>query len=119
MLPPSWPLLLYAIGGLAVANLNVSNSFNDTTTSVGEGESNDSNNQTGWALGGGVEPPLIQHLTINAEDLYLDLGNASTTSSVQNSAGGFGPVPNSLQSSLTTSANLHANLLKIGLNYKF
>ena len=37
MLPPSWPLLLYATGGLAVANLNVSNSFSDTTTYVGEG----------------------------------------------------------------------------------
>ena len=107
--PTSWPLMLYATGGLGVANLNVSNSLSDTTSLAGEGGGNSSNNQTGWTVGAGLEFPLIQHVTINVEYLYLDLGTVNTNNSIQNSAGGFGIPANSLS----------ANFFKIGLNYKF
>ena len=111
--------MLYATGGLGVANLNVSNSLSDTTSLAGEGGGNSSNNQTGWTVGAGLEFPLIQHVTINVEYLYLDLGTVNTNNSIQNSAGGFGIPANSLTSTFGTSATLRANFFKIGLNYKF
>ena len=117
--PTSWPMMFYATGGLALANVKVSNSFSDTSSLAGTGESSTSSNQLGWTAGAGFELPLAQHLTLNAEYLYVNLGSVDTTSSLENSAGGFGISPNSLASPLTTSVDLHANLFKLGLNYKF
>jgi outer membrane immunogenic protein len=117
--PTIWPLMLYATGGLAVTDLKVSNSFNDTNALLGVGASSASNNPTGWTLGVGFEFPVMQHVTINAEYSYLHLGSVSTNGSIQNSVDGFGISANSLANPLGTSVNLHANLFKIGLNYKF
>lgn len=114
-----WPLMLYATGGLAVTNVKVSTTFSDTSSLSGEGESSSSSNQLGWILGAGVEVPLIQHLTLNAEYLYVDLGTVDDNSSIQNSAGGFGNEAGSLTSPLETSVKLHASLFKLGLDYKF
>lgn len=117
--PSAWPMMVYATGGLAITNINVTNSLSDTSSLSGRGASNGSNNQTGWTLGAGVELPLMQHLTVNAEYLYVSLGTVNSNGSIQNSAGGFGIPVNSLTSSFSTSTNLHANLVRLGLNYKF
>ena len=115
----SWPMMLYGTGGLAVTNLRATNSFNDTTSLAGQGGSSNSNNQTGWTLGLGIEFPVVQHLTINAEYLYLHFGRVTSTGSIQNTSAGFGVSANSLTSSVSTATNLHANVFKVGVNYKF
>lgn len=117
--PSSWPWMLYATGGVAVANVKVSNSFSDTTSLAGAEASSSSNNQIGWTVGTGLEMPLTQHLSINAEYLYVNLGSVDTTGSIQNTASGFGIGTNTLTNPLETSVALHANLFKLGLSYKF
>ena len=115
----SWPLMIYATGGLAVTRLHVANSFVDSTTLLGVGGSNSSDTKNGWTIGGGIEFPVTQNLTINSEYLYADFGSIAVNSSIYNSVQGFGIDYQSLVSPFISSANLSANFFKVGLNYKF
>ena len=107
----SWPFI-YATGGLAVTRLQVANNFNDTDT--GFGGTTNNNTKAGWTVGGGIELPLTNNLVMTSEYLYVNFGSVSATNSITCSNGGCPEV-----SPLLTSANLTANLLKVGLNYKF
>lgn len=55
--------------------------------------------KAGWVLGGGIEAALSGPWTAKVEYLYVDLGNGPTV-------GGFG-------------SNLHTNIVRAGLNYRF
>lgn len=115
----SKPLLLYMTGGLALTNLAVSNELTDTTTLLGMGGSDNKTTQPGWTLGTGLEFPITKNLTVNGEYLFIDFGTVTVNSTIYNSAGGFGIDANSLVSQFNTSADLDANLFKVGLNYRF
>ena len=115
----SWPSLLYATGGMAMTQLKVKNHFNDNLSYEGSGSSQTSGNQIGWTIGVGIELAKWQHLTLGAEYLYIQVPSLETRTQVANSAGGFGIPPNSLTSPFETTGNFHANLIKIGLNYRF
>jgi outer membrane immunogenic protein len=57
------------------------------------------NTRAGWTVGGGLEFALAGPWTAKVEYLYADLGNEST---------GFG-----------TNVDLHTNVVRAGLNYRF
>ena len=116
----STPFLVYTTGGLAVTNPSVSNTMTDTTSLQGVGGAQLTNsNQVGWTLGAGFEFPITSHLTINSEYAYMQFGSVTVNSSIYNSAQGFGIDYQSQVSPFTTTTHLSANLIKMGLNYKF
>jgi Outer membrane protein beta-barrel domain len=65
--------------------------------------------KSGYAVGGGVEAPLTNWLSVKAEYLYVDVDRmtAAQTSST------ISPQP------FAQSADLKANIVRVGLNYRF
>jgi outer membrane immunogenic protein len=107
-------LLLYSTGGLAVARINVTNSFRDFDPfGVGLGASNSSSNKAGWTVGGGAEWMLTPNWSMKAEYLFVDLGQVLTTGKV------FAPSVSAASNPLTSSFNLTIQIARAGLNYKF
>jgi outer membrane immunogenic protein len=108
--------LLYATGGLALSEINVTNSFANTLTAAFDavaGASGGSTTKAGWTIGGGIEAALSGKWTVKAEYLYVDLGSVSTTL-VTNV-----PTFNTVGDVMTTSANLRASIARVGVNYRF
>ena len=107
-------LLIYATGGLALTTIKVANSFRDA---VGGGPAfgADSNSdlKVGWTIGGGAEWMLTRNWTVKAEYLYVDFGRVSASANVTD---GLLPPANSL---LTTSSDLTAQIMRVGINYRF
>ncbi|MCL5272245.1 MAG: outer membrane beta-barrel protein [Gammaproteobacteria bacterium] len=113
------PSLLYLTGGMAVTQLKASNDFSDNSAFSGIGSSNVSQNQIGWTAGAGIEVAAFNHVSVNFEYLYVEVPSITTTGSISNSEGGFGIPVQSMRNSLSTTTNFHANLFKVGLNYRF
>lgn len=108
-------VLLYATGGLALTGLSVSNSYSDNWiyNGGGLGGSSVASNAKGWVVGFGAEWALARSWTLKAE--YLRAGFGSLTTS-----GFIIPVQvPSAQNGFTSSANLTADLVRAGLNYRF
>ena len=82
--------LLYATGGLAYGNVNVSSPFQNVDTT-----------KTGWALGGGVEFALAGPWTAKVEYLHIDLGTQS------------------ILTPASTNFDVNADIVRAGLNYRF
>jgi outer membrane immunogenic protein len=109
-------VLLYATGGLAIADVEVSNKFLDNAVDVGggannEGASSNSDVRTGWTAGGGLEWAIDRNWSIKGEYLYVDLGSVSTTAGV----GALDLTPNPLD----TSVDVTAHIVRVGINYRF
>lgn len=117
--PFQLPSLLYITGGMAVTQLKVSNHFSDSSAYVGMGGTETAEDKIGWTVGAGIEFATIHHVSMNAEYLYVQFPSVSSISSIANTQAGFGISAQSLSNPFTTAGRLHANLLKIGLNYRF
>jgi outer membrane immunogenic protein len=109
-------VLLYATGGLAIAEVEVTNRFRDNLSEFGgaannEGASRNSDVRTGWTVGGGLEWALDRNWSIKTEYLYVDLGSISTRAAVGNI--------DAFANTLDTSADLTAHIVRAGINYKF
>ncbi len=113
------PNFIYLTGGMAMANLKVKNGFTDNAALVGAGNSSTSQNQIGWTAGAGIEIATLDHLSVELEYLYVSVPSIKTPGSISNTEGGFGIPAQSLTNPFSTTANFHANLFKIGLNYRF
>ncbi|TAL65187.1 MAG: porin family protein [Legionella sp.] len=100
--------LLYGTGGVALTDLQVENSYSDLNITR---TSNKKTNKVGWTAGAGAELFVTQNLTLNAEYLFVDFNKVATSFTL--SPIGLGV------STVNTSANLTANLFRVGLNYKF
>jgi outer membrane immunogenic protein len=101
---PIDPLLLYATGGLSVAQIKLYDAQNFNATS------NTSNStRTGWTVGGGAEWPFAQNWTAKAEYLFVDLGTVTFNNLA---AAGF------IQPG-TYSHRLNENIVRAGINYRF
>lgn len=111
--PINWPFI-YATGGLALTQLNASNSFNDTSASLGVGGSNNKTTKSGWTLGGGIQIPLASNWTLTSEYLYVNFGSVSVLSSINSNLDG-----ESFSSPFQTAIKFSANIFRIGLSYKF
>lgn len=110
-------LLAYVTGGLAVADMAVTNSF--TTTFGGgfneiRGGSSNSSTKLGWTVGGGLELALNRNWSIKGEYLYVDLGSTSTSATVNQV-----PVAGFANSTMSTSADLTLHIARAGINYRF
>lgn len=115
----SLPCLFYFTGGMAMTKLGVSSYFNDNSLLEGMGSNETSQNQIGWAAGAGIDVAALKHVTVNIEYLYINIPSVNTMRSISNTQAGFGIPEQSLISPLSTIANFHANLFKIGFNYQF
>jgi outer membrane immunogenic protein len=111
-------LLAYFTGGLALTELTVGNSYFDTnTTSMpalhATENSSTSKLKVGWVIGGGLEWALNNHWSVRGEYLYLDFGKVTTTGTISDNLGiGYAQ-------GLSTTADLTAQVARVGFNYKF
>jgi outer membrane immunogenic protein len=87
--------LLYATGGLAVGELQASDSLFNVSGS---------DFRAGWTVGAGVETAFWRNWTVKAEYLYVDLGKAVL----------FDIVPG-----VPETVSFTAHVFRVGLNYKF
>jgi len=112
--------LIYATGGLAVAEIKTAGTISGFSASVDENGNvtatpagvafYDHRTKAGWTAGAGLEAHLSGNLTGKVEYLYLDFGTVSTTAINQlNST----PLAISLDSRITD------HIVRAGLNYKF
>jgi outer membrane immunogenic protein len=107
--PLSPSLLLYATSGLGLTNISVANAI----TSIGAGSKDGL--VAGWVAGAGAEWALSRNWTLRGEYLFLDFGSVSVnTPSILNAT----QLANDYNSARTT-ADLSAQILRFGLNYRF
>jgi len=101
-------LLAYVTGGLALTRIGINNSFRDSVggveTASGSGQ------KTGWTVGGGLEWAISKHWTVKGEYLYLNFGQVTTSGIIRVGAYAQG---------ISTSADLTAQVARLGVNYKF
>jgi outer membrane immunogenic protein len=111
--------LFFATGGAAFTTLNGNFTFRDNFLAPpGAAESASfSNTKAGYTVGGGIEASLSGHWSIKAEYLYVNFGTASAVSNNLT----FSPaaLPGNGQNPFTHSIDLRANIVRVGLNYKF
>ena len=107
--------LVYGTGGLAVANVNFeqSNPYPAFPLSSSDNFSA-STTRTGWTAGAGVEYIFVHNWSLKAEYLYVDLGSISGTSSTTGYANVAALVTHTHQTD-----DFRANIVRVGLNYKF
>jgi outer membrane immunogenic protein len=94
-LGPQGTWLVYATGGLAVGDLEASDSlFNASGSKF----------RAGWTVGAGVEAAFWRNWSVKAEYLYIDLGKTVLFN--------IGP-------GVPETVSFAANVFRVGLNYKF
>jgi opacity protein-like surface antigen len=105
--------LVYGTAGAAMTNLNAQFTFADE---FGASESGIfSSTRFGYAVGGGIEAALWDRWSAKAEYLYVHFNPVSLTSANLILYPGF-PIPGQ---PFTHSADLSANIVRLGLNYRF
>jgi outer membrane immunogenic protein len=107
--------LLYATGGLAVANVNAAFNFTDNNSEAAESAAI-SATRVGWTVGAGAEYALMNGWSIKGEYLHVDLGSSSVTSNNLTLFNGAFAVPVNV---FTHSIDWRSEIARVGLNYKF
>ncbi len=105
--PNNW--LFFATGGLALTHLNEDFLFTDTLGGALESAKIDTT-KVGFVVGGGVEAPLTDRLSLKAEYLYAHFGTTAAAVTSNNLA------PDQV---FSHSGDLSANIVRVGLNYRF
>jgi opacity protein-like surface antigen len=101
--------LIYATGGLAVADVEASIPAAAGSSSV-EALGSESHVRPGWTVGGGVEASITGNWSAKLEYLYVGLQNQ----------GYFVPTPaNPLVDNRAGGVPLNNNIVRAGINYKF
>lgn len=110
-------LLPYVTGGLAYGGVSSAASF--ACTSCGTGGAAVANGltrsttQVGWTVGAGADYALTPRISLRAEYLYVDLGRQNLTGGAEFTAPGV-DVYNA-----TVNADTTANVVRMGVNYRF
>jgi len=105
-------LLPYVTGGFAYGGVKSSDQ-----TCYGCSASNYTTNEstrTGWTLGAGAEYALDPHLSIKTEYIYTDLGSET----ISNNGTAY-DVPGAALYNATVREKSTANIVRVGLNYRF
>ena len=110
--------LFFATGGAAFTNLKANFGFSDNCFSSGacgpppnaSEATSISSMKAGFAVGGGVEKAIGQNWTVKAEYMYVGFGTITGTGIL---TGGGQTQP------MTHSYDLKANIIRLGINYKF
>jgi outer membrane immunogenic protein len=103
-------ILPFVTGGLAVTRFGMTSSYNDTFPA--SAMASNSAVMAGWTIGGGVEWAFNNHWRVKAEYLYLNFGRLTTTATIVSNPAGY-------SQGISTSADLTAQILRVGLNYGF
>jgi len=105
--------LPYVTGGFAYGGVRNSANFNCTTCASGAFATN-TQTQTGWTVGAGAEYSLDRHLSLKVEYLYVDLGSADLTGAADTIN-----VPAAGLFNADVREKTAANVVRVGLNYRF
>lgn len=106
--------LIYATGGVAVTRLHTDISFDDDNPSVFAEEAGKIDaTKVGYAVGGGVEAPLTNRLSVKADYLHVGFGNTAGVSTANDL------LPLFPAQVFTHSSDLKADMVRVGLNYHF
>ena len=105
-------LLPYVTGGLAYGGVSTTASGACSACATSSYASQ-YDNRTGWTVGAGLDYALTNHLSLRTEYLYTDLGRQDLGGSGAFSA------PDVSVDNAVSSVNVQANVLKVGVNYKF
>jgi outer membrane immunogenic protein len=108
---PHW--LIYATGGVAIADVKGNFTFTDTFANATESAAIRAT-RVGWTAGVGGEYAVGNGWSLKAEYLYVDLGRASTTSTNLTADGVAWPT-----NVFTHSVDLKSNIVRVGVNYRF
>jgi outer membrane immunogenic protein len=119
--------LYYFTGGAAFTDLHANFGFTDFcgTNAVCNGgvpfpigfeAASVSTIKTGYTVGGGVEAALSGNWRVKAEYLYVNFGNVSAAGLI---TGATQIADGSNNNPFTHSANLTANIVRVGINYHF
>jgi outer membrane immunogenic protein len=99
--------LFYGTGGYAAGNVNL---YDSSHYAAGVTETADvKQTLSGWAAGAGVEWAFAEHWTLKGEYLHVDLGSATTHSTL---------LP-AFNVGYFHSHDITAEIGRVGLNYKF
>ena len=102
----------YVTGGFAYGGVKSSAAYG-CSGCVATGFSTPTNTQTGWTAGAGAEYALTRHLSMKAEYLYTDLGRENIANGSDYNVSGA----NLYDASVSEKAT--ANVMRVGLNYRF
>ncbi len=102
----------YVTGGFAYGGVK-SSAYYNCSSCVAASYSSPTNTQTGWTAGAGAEYALTRHLSMKAEYLYTDLGRDTIANGGDYSVGGA----NLYNADVSEKAT--ANVVRVGLNYRF
>lgn len=106
-------LLLYGTGGLALTRLSTNFNYRDLNSFTGYGNWTQSENKVGWAAGAGVEWRLSKTWSVKAEYLYVSFGSITASGNIVTTT------PVAYSNAISTSADLTAQIARLGVNYKF
>ena len=104
----SGPYMLYGTAGLAMSQVEVKASYADNRALGNAGSYSDKSTKTGWAAGIGGAYAFSDNLSARGEWLYTDFGKVRNTWVTPAGYAAF-----------TTEADTRANLLRVGVDYKF
>lgn len=102
----------YVTGGFAYGGVKSSAAYGCSTCTT-TGFNTPTMTQTGWTAGAGAEYALTHHLSMKAEYLYTDLGREDLANANQFSVGAATLYNASVNDRAT------ANVMRVGLNYRF
>jgi outer membrane immunogenic protein len=104
--------LFYVTGGGAYGRVNQTLEVTAFQSGAGSFASASTiENKFGFVVGGGVESALGGNWTGKVEYLYMDLGSISTSVN--------GAIPPATPITFAASSNIHDNIVRAGLNYRF
>ena len=104
----SGPYMIYGTAGLAASRISVDASFADSRLPPNAGNFSESDSKFGWTAGIGGAYAFNENWSVRGEWLYTDFGTVRNTWVTPNGYAAF-----------TTEADTRANLLRVGVDYKF
>lgn len=109
-------VLLYATGGLAIAEVDQSHIFRLSNGNAWSGESRET--ETGYAVGGGVEWALNSNWSVKGEYLYVSVDTDDFQSSVAGTFPLF-PCTPAICTWNVQADDIELHTARLGINYKF
>lgn len=100
--------MVYGTAGLAMSDVKLTTRLSDNRTPANRVEVHDSTTKTGWIAGLGGAYMFSPNWSVRGEWLYTDLGHVSDTATTPN---GF--------AILTSKGDVNANIVRVGVDYKF
>ena len=102
-------LLIYGTGGLAFADVSMSQTVTVGDPPFGQLVGSTDKTKVGWTLGGGAEYALCTNITVKAEAMWFDLGSISLNAAA----------PAFTDSSVDVDQKIEGVIARAGIGYKF